>query len=177
MDTGQGHTQALVPARQGEPVPDHQCLTFVSGGTHFGVDIAVVKEILQFDGVTEVPMMPPCIRGVINLRGLVVPVVDFAMRLDRDPSKTGRRSCVIIIELVDGAERHDIGVLVDGVSEVVDIPGAEVMPAPGFGTAVRADFIRGMAKRGEGFVILLEIGSTFDFHELARLKKAAVELH
>lgn len=177
METSQGHAHELPASRHGEPVLDHQCLTFVSGGTHFGVDIAVVKEILQFGGVTEVPMMPPCIRGVINLRGLVVPVVDLAIRFEREASKTGRRSCVIIIELVDGAERHDIGVLVDAVSEVVDVPASEVMPAPGFGTAVRADFIRGMAKRGEGFVILLEIASTFDFHELARLKKAAAELH
>lgn len=165
------------PPRIGGLVPDHQCLTFVSSGTHFGVDIAVVKEIIQFNGVTEVPMMPPCIRGVINLRGLVVPVVDLAVRFEREPSKIGRRSCVVIIELTDGAERHDIGVLVDAVSEVVDVPGGEVMPAPGFGTSVRADFIRGMAKRGEGFVILLDIGATFDFHDLARLKSTPIDVH
>lgn len=171
---------ALVPGtphRIGGAVPDHQCLTFVSSGTHFGVDIAVVKEIIQFNGVTEVPMMPSCIRGVINLRGLVVPVVDLAVRFDREPSTIGRRTCVVIIELIDGVDRQDIGVLVDAVSEVVDVPGSDVMPAPGFGTSVRADFIRGMAKRDEGFVILLEIGATFDSHELARLTPTPTDLN
>lgn len=177
METAQATMQDYGVPKGGIGVPDHQCLTFVSGGTHFGVDIAVVKEIIQFGGVTEVPMMPPCIRGVINLRGLVVPVVDLAVRFEREPARIGRRSCVVIIELVDGAERHDIGVLVDAVSEVVDVPGDDVMPAPGFGTAIRADFIRGMTRMAERFVILLDVGATFDFHDLARLRHAAAEVH
>jgi len=177
METAHISTHDVGHSRSQIAVPDHQCLTFVSGGTNFGVDIAVVKEILQFGGVTEVPMMPACIRGVINLRGLVVPVVDLAVRFEREPSKVGRRSCVVIIELTDGVERHDIGVLVDAVSEVVDVPGDEVMPAPSFGTAVRADFIRGMMKKGERFVILLDVAATFDFHDLSRLKTVALETH
>jgi purine-binding chemotaxis protein CheW len=164
-------------AQQTGAVRDHQCLSFISGGTHFGVDIASVKEILQYAGVTEVPMTPPCIRGVINLRGLVVPVVDLAIRLERQPAPPGRRACVIIIEMSDGTERHDIGVLVDGVSEVVDVAGAEVMPSPGFGTAVRADFIRGMVNRADSFLILLDIAATFDFQELASARLAALERH
>ncbi|SDE02137.1 chemotaxis protein CheW [Aquimonas voraii] len=177
MDSAHALQTLAEPARQNGDMHDHQCLSFVSGGTHFGVDIAAVKEILQYAGVTEVPMTPPCIRGVINLRGLVVPVVDLAIRLERQPSPPGRRACVIIVELTDGAERHDIGVLVDGVSEVVDVAASEVMPVPNFGTAVRADFIRGMVNRGESFLILLDITSTFDFQELAGVRLAALDHH
>ena len=118
-------------------------------------------------------MMPPQICGVINLRGQVVPVVDLAVRFGRERSATGRRSCVVILELGEGAERHDVGVLVDSVSEVMDIPASDMEPPPSFGTSVRPDFIECMARRDDGFVIILDVARTFDTRDIADLTVAA----
>ena len=134
-----------------------QYLTFMLGGEAFGIGIMAVKEIIEFAGITEVPMMPDSIRGVINLRGAVVPVMDLAARFGRPQSVAGKRTCIVIVELEHDGERQLTGVVVDAVSAVLDIPASDIEPAPSFGTRIRGDFIAGMGKVNGKFVILLNV--------------------
>ena len=134
-----------------------QYLTFMLGGEAFGVGIMAVKEIIEFSGITDVPMMPDSIRGVINLRGAVVPVMDLAARFGRPQSVPGKRTCIVIVEREHDGERQLTGVVVDAVSAVLDIPASDIEPAPSFGTRIRGDFIAGMGKLNGKFVILLDV--------------------
>ena len=167
---------AAAPARTGgkppvaASVPDiQQYLTFLLGGEMYAVGILNVKEIIEYGTLTEIPMMPAFIRGVINLRGAVVPVIDLAARFGGAPSEQSRRTCIVIIELVTDGERHDIGVVVDAVSEVLEVAAADIEPAPSFGAKIRADFIAGMGKVGGKFVIMLDIRKVLSVDEIATL--------
>ena len=155
---------------QERPLQASQYLTFALGGEMFAVGILNVKEIIEYGNLTQIPLMPSFIRGVINLRGSVVPVIDLAARFGGAPSTPGRRSCIVIVE-VTGADgvRHDIGVLVDAVSEVLDIPPAEIEPPPSFGARIRADFIFGMGKVGGKFVVILDIDQLLSVDEIAQI--------
>lgn len=146
-----------------------QYLTFLLGGEMFGVGILNVKEIIEYGNLTEIPMMPTFIRGVINLRGAVVPVIDLAARFGGKVTEIGRRTCIVIVEVPDGDSRHDIGIMVDAVSEVLEIPASEIEPAPSFGAKIRAEFIFGMGKIAGKFVILLEINKVLSIDEIAML--------
>ncbi len=119
--------------------------------------ILAIKEIIEYADVTEVPMMPGYVRGVINLRGAVVPVIDLSVRFGKTSSPVTKRTCIVIIEVLARDERHILGVVVDAVNAVLDIPGSEVAPPPAFGASIRTDFIRGMGKVGGKFVILLNV--------------------
>ena len=134
-----------------------QYLSFVVGGTDFGVPILKVKEILQFEGVTQVPGTPASIRGVINVRGAVVPVVDLAMKFGRPEQATTKRTCVLVVELRSRDEVLTLGVLADAVNEVVDLGAGDIEPAPTFGTGLKLEHITGMGRAGKGFVILLDV--------------------
>lgn len=146
-----------------------QYLTFALGGEMFAVGILHVKEIIEYGNLTEIPMMPTFIRGVINLRGAVVPVIDLAARFGGKATEVGRRTCIIIVEVPEGDSRHDIGIMVDAVSEVLEIPGSEIEPPPSFGAKIRADFIFGMGKVAGKFVIILEINKVLSVEEIALL--------
>ena len=138
------------------PAEPKQYLTFVLGGEMFAIGILQIKEIIEFDGFTTVPMMPAFIRGVINLRGAVVPVLDLAARFGRKPAEATRRTCVVIVEVEADGNHQDIGVIVDAVNEVLEIPDSEIEPPPNFGAQLRADLISGMGKVGGKFVIILD---------------------
>lgn len=146
-----------------------QYLTFQLGGEMYAVGILNVKEIIEYGQITEIPMMPGFIRGVINLRGAVVPVIDLAVRFGGQASVVQRRTCIVILEISQGDTRQDLGVMVDAVSEVLEIPGSEVEPAPAFGAKIRTDFIRGMGKIGTKFVIILDIQRVLSVDEMATL--------
>jgi len=146
-----------------------QYLTFALGGEMFAVGILNVKEIIEYGNLTEIPMMPAFIRGVINLRGSVVPVIDLAARFGGKAAEPGRRTCIVIVEVTDEATQHDIGIMVDAVSEVLDIPGSEIEPPPSFGARIRADFIFGMGKVAGKFVIILNINKVLSIEEIAEL--------
>jgi purine-binding chemotaxis protein CheW len=150
-----------------------QYLTFTLGGEMFAVAILNVKEIIEYGNLTEIPMMPAFIRGVINLRGSVVPVIDLAARFGGKQAEAGKRSCIVIVEVGDElgeqAGRHDIGIMVDAVSEVLDIPASEIEPPPTFGARIRADFIFGMGKVAGKFVIILNINKVLSIEEIAEL--------
>ncbi len=117
-------------------------------------------------------MMPAFIRGVINLRGSVVPVIDLAARFGGSQTEVGRRTCIVIVEVEDEDAKHDIGIMVDAVSEVLDIPGSEIEPPPSFGAKIRADFIFGMGKVAGKFVIILNINKVLSVEEIALLTGA-----
>ena len=150
-----------------------QYLTFSLGGEMFAVGILNVKEIIEYGHLTEIPMMPSFIRGVINLRGSVVPVIDLSARFGSRVTEVSRRTCIVIVEVSDEvddqASRHDIGIMVDAVSEVLDIPGSEIEPPPTFGARIRADFIFGMGKVSGKFVIILNINKVLSIEEIAQL--------
>ena len=162
--------QALTAARHLAAAGEaHQYLTFALSGEMYGVGILNVKEIIEYGNLTEIPMMPAFIRGVINLRGAVVPVVDLAARFGGNPSAIGKRTCIVIVEMQQDDTKQDLGIMVDAVSEVLEIPGAEIEPAPAFGARIRADFIAGMGKVNGKFVILLDIQRVLSVNEMAEL--------
>jgi purine-binding chemotaxis protein CheW len=148
-------------------IQGQQYLTFTVTGESFGIAISSIKEIIEYRTPTEVPMMPRYMRGIINLRGRVLPVIDLAVRFGRSALSETRRTCIVILEVQQKDEQHDIGVMVDAVSAVVEIADADVEPSPSFGANLRTDFISGMGKIGEGFVILLDIGKVLSIDELA----------
>ncbi len=169
---------ALVKASHHSPAANadqdiQQYLTFMLGGEVFAIGILHIKEIIEYGQLTSVPMMPEFIRGVINLRGAVVPVVDLASRFGGKPSQVTRRSCIVILELTCEEEIQVIGVVVDAVNEVLEIAGSEIEPPPSFGTRIRTDFILGMGKVQERFVIILNVNNVLSTEDLLILGRAA----
>lgn len=143
-----------------------QYLTFWLGEEMFALDIRSVREIIQYAPMTSVPLMPTFVRGVINLRGAVVPVMDLRARFDKGPSAITKRSCIVIVDPDASSGRPMMGVLVDAVNAVVDISAADVEPPPAFGAGVRTDFIHGMGKLDGRFVILLDVDHALSTAEL-----------
>jgi purine-binding chemotaxis protein CheW len=147
-----------------------QYLTFMLAGETFAIGILAIKEIIEYTGITEVPMMPASVRGVINLRGAVVPVVDLLARFGREPSPVTKRTCIVIVETEGGGERQVIGAVVDAVNEVLEIAPAEIEPPPTFGARLRSDFIAGMGKVRGKFVILLAADQVLAVDELGAIE-------
>ncbi len=170
------HPVAGLPAGIGEP---QQYLVFSLCSETFAIGIRCIKEIIEYGHLTEVPMMPELVRGVINLRGAVVPVVDLAVRFGRAPTEIARRTCIVIVEIEAQAEQAEqtqvIGVIVDAVNEVLDIPVQEIEPPPSFGARIRSDFIAGMGKVAGKFVILLNLTHALSVGELVDIVGAVGE--
>lgn len=152
-----------------------QYLTFMLGDEVFAMDIRTVREIIQYGPMTTVPLMPDFVRGVINLRGAVVPVIDLQSRFGRAAARIGKKTCIVIFDSVRDGERVELGLLVDAVSEVIEIGAEHIESPPSFGSSVRRDFIRGMGKVASRFVIILEPDKAFDVDEMARLCESAQE--
>lgn len=149
-----------------------QYLTFMLGTDAYAMGILSIKEIIEYTTMTEVPLMPACVRGVINLRGAVVPVMDLQVRFGQPASAVTKRTCIVIAE-VQGPEGQQImGVVVDAVNEVLDIDASEIEPPPSFGTRIRADFISGMGKVRGKFVILLNVDRALDLDDLQTMGQA-----
>jgi len=161
---------ALVAARQLASAGDaHQYLTFMLAGEMFAVGILNVKEIIEYGNLTAIPMMPDYVRGVINLRGAAVPVIDLAVRFGGHGSQVQKRTCNVIVEVRQDDAHHDLGIMVDAVSEVLEIPGHDIEPPPRFGAKIRADFIAGMGKVNGKFVIILDIQRVLSTEEIEAL--------
>jgi purine-binding chemotaxis protein CheW len=143
-----------------------QLLTFLLADELYAVNILRVREIIEYDTVTRVPNMPPSIRGVINLRGAVVPVVDLAVRFGLRDSRVTKRTCVIIAEVEVGEERLVMGLMADAVSQVIDLPTADIELPPAFGTHVRVNFLKGLGKIGKKFVLILDLDRALSDSEL-----------
>lgn len=146
-----------------------QYLTFVLGREIFAINILNIKEIIEYGQLTEVPKMPSFIRGVINLRGAVVPVIDMAARFDKPTAEITRKTCIVIIEVDHAETTQVVGIMVDAVNEVVDIESGNIEPAPSFGANIRVDFIEGMGKIEGKFIILLNVNKVLSVGEIASL--------
>jgi purine-binding chemotaxis protein CheW len=146
-----------------------QHLTFSLGKDLFAISIGHIREILQFESLTEVPLTPAYVRGVLNVRGAVVPVIDLSVRFARPPTQVAKRTCVVILEVPSEEERVVLGVLVDQVNEVLELQKDAIEPAPTFGSSVRPDFVRGVARRQSGFTIVLDVAHVLSVAELAGL--------
>ena len=166
----QNRTPGGAPQAQAEK--REQYLAFVLGGEALAMPIRSVKEVIQHGSLTRVPLMPAFIRGVLNLRGAVVPVIDLSVRFGKGPTQVGRRTCIVILEVEHGENPVTLGVTVDTVSEVLEIGASEIEPAPAFGSALRTDFMAGVAKVGGRFVLILEVDQVLSIEEMAELASA-----
>jgi purine-binding chemotaxis protein CheW len=152
-----------------------QYLSFTIAGTDYGLPILAVKEILQHDEPTRVPGTPGSIRGVINVRGSVVPVVDLAVKFGKGETAATKRTCILVVEARIGGERLTLGVVADAVNEVLDLPPEAIEPPPAFGTNVRIDYLVGMGKVGKGFVLLLDVDRVLSASEAELAAAAAAQ--
>jgi len=152
-------------------VPPGQYLTFVLAGETYAIGTLAIKEIIEHGQMTRVPMMPGSIRGVINVRGAVVPVIDLGVKFGSGTTEIGRRTCIVIAELEVEGEAHDMGILVDAVNEVIEIAASDIEPAPAFGAKIRADFIAGMCKLKDQFVVILHLSRVLSMDERAALTR------
>ncbi|MDD2760379.1 MAG: chemotaxis protein CheW [Methylomonas sp.] len=150
-----------------------QYLTFLVDQESFAINILDVKEIIEIANVTHVPLTPDYIHGVINLRGNVVPVIDLSARLKHRCAEVSKRSCIVLVEVDAMDNTQLIGMLVDEVREILEIPQANIQPAPDFGTDIRTDFIQAMARVDEVFIILLAINKVLSLEELSQLNSIA----
>ncbi|PJZ82609.1 chemotaxis protein CheW [Leptospira meyeri] len=150
-----------------------QYLTFLISEELFGLGILYIKEIIEFESVTHVPMMPEYIPGVINLRGNVVPVIDLNTRFYRRKTETNRKTCIIITEIKLENEIIDVGLLVDAVNEVVDIAPESIEEPPSFGSKIRLDFIQGLGKLENKFVIILKVNQILELSELQSIQESS----
>lgn len=146
-----------------------QYLTFLVGDESFAVSILDVKEIIEIANVTRVPLTPDYIHGVINLRGNVVPVIDLSARLKHRCAEVSKRSCIVLVSVETADASQLIGMLVDEVREILEIPSANIQPPPDFGADIRTDFIQAMARVGDVFIILLAIDRVLSLDELSQL--------
>jgi purine-binding chemotaxis protein CheW len=142
-------------------------LTFVLNNEIYGIDILSINEITDFSNITRVPMVPSYIAGMVNLRGNVVPVIDLAKRFLEQPSERTKRSSIVIVDLKGNEQSMVIGIIVDEVSEVIDVSLLEIVPAPEFGTKIRTDFIHGMGKVDQRLLVLLNIENILAIDELS----------
>lgn len=145
-----------------------QYVTFLLGDEEYGLEILAVQEIIGFTHITHVPHLPEFIKGVINLRGTVVPVIDLRLKFGLGQVEYNNHTCVVVVKM----EERVMGMVVDVVSEVVHFSDGAVEPAPAFGTNIKADFIRAMGKVGDRLVIILDIDKVLSNDELAAIVNA-----
>lgn len=152
-----------------------QYLTFQLAGEEYAVQLLQAREILRYEQVTRVPTAPPSIRGVLNLRGRVVPVVDLAVKLGLPDTPVTSRTCIVIVDVALEDERTVMGVIAEAVSQVVDLGAGDIEPPPPFGPRARVEFLRGMARLGERFALLLDLDLLLSAEDAAAAVGAAVD--
>ncbi|NPV05750.1 MAG: purine-binding chemotaxis protein CheW [Syntrophaceae bacterium] len=167
MTERQEHTEAGIPAKEGK------YLTFSLAGEEYGIGILKVKEIIGMMNITPVPQTPEFVKGVINLRGKVIPVVDLRLRFGLEAAAYTERTCIIVVEVAGAGGSVMMGIVVDAVSEVLNIRGADIENTPAFGVRLNTDFILGMAKAAGGIKILLDIDKVLSSEDLVAVRRAA----
>ena len=158
---------AGIPAREGK------YLTFSLAGEEYGIGILKVKEIIGMMPVTHVPRTPEFVKGVVNLRGKVIPVVDLRLRFALEAAAYTERTCIIVVEVAGANGSVMMGIVVDAVSEVLNIRGADIENTPAFGVRLNTDFILGMAKAAGGIKILLDIDKVLSSEDIVAIRHAA----
>jgi purine-binding chemotaxis protein CheW len=148
-------------------------LTFTLAGEEYGIGILKVKEIIGMMTITMIPQTPGYVKGVINLRGKVIPVVDLRLKFGMNAMDYSERTCIIVVEIGKNSDRILIGIVVDSVSEVLNIKGGDIEETPNFGSRLDTDFILGMAKAAGGIKILLDIDRVLHAEELESISVAA----
>ena len=162
--------ERLEPIVASQSAGKFHCVTFILSDELFGIEIGFIREIIEFEGITHVPMMPSFVRGIINLRGSVVPVVDLSIRFGRGLTEIKPSTCVAILSLPNGDSGYnEVGILLDAVCEVLEIPQENIEPSPTFGANIRGDFIQGIATIEGRFAILLDVKRALSVTELSAM--------
>lgn len=159
-----------------ETAAQQQYLTYFLAEEEYGINIQKVKEIIEHTAITKVPKVPRWIRGVINLRGNVVPVVDLAVRFGMDERPTTKTTCIIIVEIQQEAEKAVMGVIADAVNQVIALGPEEIEEPPAFGTRIRLEYLAGMGKLGKKFALILNIDRVLSAAELLAVSELKNEL-
>ncbi|MCX7816635.1 MAG: chemotaxis protein CheW [Syntrophales bacterium] len=161
--------------KKGNTVKDREgkYLTFTLDGEEYGIGILKVREIIGMMPITSVPRTPDYVKGVINLRGKVIPVIDLRLKFGMQPMDYTERTCIIVVEISGEGKKIPMGIVVDAVSEVLNIKGVDIEDTPNFGTRLRTDYIMGMAKMSGGVKILLDIDKVLGAEEIAAIERAA----
>ncbi len=146
-------------------------LTFLLGEEEYGIEILKVQEIIQMQKVTKVPKAPQFVRGVINLRGKVIPVVELRNKFGMEHQEDTDKTCIIVVLIETAGQNLTMGIIIDEVKEVLDIAVGEIEETPSFGASIEAEFIMGIGKVGEGVKMLLDIGKVLSDGELSSLSK------
>lgn len=162
---------SLNEAISGETNREGKYLTFTLANEDYGIGILKIKEIIGMMPITSVPQTPTFVKGVVNLRGKVIPVVDLRLKFGMPSIDYTERTCIIVVEISGKTGAVKIGIVVDAVSEVLSIKGEDIENTPTFGTRVNTDYILGMAKMGGKVKILLDIDQVLSAHEIASLEK------
>lgn len=152
-----------------------QYLTFMIAGEEYAISLLKVKEIIEYDTVTSVPKTPEWVRGVINLRGSVVPVIDLAVKFRLPASIAGKLTCIVITEVECGGEATVMGVMADSVRQVIDLKPEDLEAPPTFGTRVKVDYLLGMARSGKKFCLILDTEKVLSTDELLEISEAVEE--
>ena len=150
-----------------------QYLAFRLGDEVYAVDVAKVREILDFPAITKVPRTPEFMRGVINLRGSVVPVVDMRLKFGMSRTEKSVNTCIVVVEALLENELTTIGALADSVQEVIELDPANIEPPPKIGSRLKVEFLKGMGKIGETFLMILDIDKVFSSSEILMVRDAA----
>lgn len=156
----------------GKGIHESKYLTFSLGGEDYGIGILKIKEIIGLMPITRVPRTPEFIKGVINLRGKVIPIMDLRLRFGMEAIAYSDRTCIVVVEILSDAGSVLMGLVVDSVSEVLNIKQEDIEETPNFGTSINTEYIMGMAKADKGVKILLDIDRVMKADELSRLKEA-----
>jgi purine-binding chemotaxis protein CheW len=156
-----------------EILQTNQFFTFMLEKEIFAIDISQIKEVLEFTHITKVPQTPDMMKGVINLRGSVVPVIDMRLKFEMGEIEKTVDTCIVIIEIMIDGSTTMIGALVDAVKEVMDLDSDQIEPSPKIGTQLNTDYIKGMGKHEEQFIIILDIDKIFSHTDLEMVQQAA----
>jgi len=148
-------------------------LTFKLAEEEFGLEILKVQEIIQMQAVTRVPRTPDYVRGAINLRGKVIPVIDLRKKFSLDMTKDTEKTCIIVVQIAQNDAKVTMGIIIDEVKEVLDIRAENIEETPSFGSSINTEFILGMGKIGQSVKILLDIDKVMSVNELSEIKRAA----
>lgn len=159
-----------------EGIDQQQYLTFLLAGEEYAIGILKVKEIIEYDTVTVVPKTPKWIRGVINLRGSVVPVVDLAVKFGLEERSVTRTTCIVILEGQSENQNTTMGIVADSVNQVIDFAEQDIREVPEFGTRVRVDYLLGMAQVGKKFALLLDVDKVLSTEELLDLNEVSANV-
>ena len=159
-----------------EAVEQQQYLTFLLSNEECGISILKVREIIEYETVTTVPNMEPWVRGVINLRGSVVPVVELAAKFGMEQKPVDKTTCIVIVETQFEDQQVTVGLIVDAVNQVIELSEDDIRPVPDFGTSVKMDYLIGMAQSGRKFSLLLDVDkvlTTEELHDLSSVSDSA----